>query len=112
MNAKYVQTGDAVDYVPAADVKAGDVVVQGGLVGMAKIDIPAGKLGALAVAGVFDVSKATGAGTAIPVGTLVYWDEAEKVAKADAESGANKLIGKVVKAAADADATVRVRLSQ
>jgi len=112
MNTKYVQTGDAVDYTPVADVKAGDVVVQNDLTGVAKLDIQTGKLGALAVTGLFDFPKAAGAGTAIAVGTRVYWDVAEQVAKADSEAGANKEIGKTVKAAADDDALVRVRLSQ
>jgi len=112
MGAKYVQTGNAIDHTPTADVKAGDVIVQGELVGVAKLDIPAGKLGALHVAGNFDFPKAAGAGTAIAVGTEVYWDEAEKVAKADDEAGANKYIGKTVQAAGDDDAVVRANLSQ
>ncbi len=82
MSVKYIQTGDAVDYTPGADVKSGDVVVQGELVGVAKLDIQTGKLGALAVTGLFDFPKATGAGTAIAAGTRVYWDAAEQVAKA------------------------------
>lgn len=112
MSVKYIQTGDAVDYTPGANVSAGEVVVQGQLVGVAKLDIQTGKLGALAVTGLFDFPKATGAGTGIAAGTRVYWDVAEQVAKADSEAGANKEIGKTVKAAADADALVRVRLSQ
>ena len=39
-------------------------------------------------------------------------DVADGEAKTDAEGGANKLIGKCVRAAADADATVRIRMSQ
>ena len=112
MSTKFIQTGDAVDYTPGADVSAGDVVVQGELVGVAKLDIQTGKLGALAVTGLFDFPKAAGAGTAIAVGTRVYWDMAEQVAKADSEAGANMEIGKTVKAASDDDALVRVRLSQ
>ena len=112
MSAKFIQRGDAVDYTPGANVSAGDVVVQGELVGVAKLDIQTGKLGALAVTGLFDFPKATGTSTAIAAGTLVYWDAAEQVAKADSESGANKQIGKTVKAASDADTVVRVRLSQ
>lgn len=112
MTAKFIQTGDAVDYTPGANVAAGDVVVQGELVGVAKLDIQTGKFGALAVTGIFDFPKATVTGNAIAAGTLVYWDVAEQVAKADSETGANKEIGKTVKAAADADALVRVRLSQ
>ena len=112
MSTKFIQRGDAVDYTPGGDVSAGDVVVQGELVGVAKLDIQTGKLGALAVTGLFDFPKAAGAGTAIAVGTRVYWDEAEQVAKADSEAGANKEIGKTVKAAADDDTLVRVRLTQ
>jgi len=110
--ATFVHDGNTVNYTPGAAVAAGDVVVQGELVGVAKTAIAANALGALAVTGVFDFPKATGGGSAISAGTKLYWDVAEQVAKADDESGANKLIGKAVKAAADADATVRVRLMQ
>ncbi len=103
-------TARAIDYTPAADVAAGDVVVQGDLVGVAKLDIAANTLGALAVDGVFDVPKASGGGTAIAAGAKVYWDATNKQATATAD--ANKYMGKTVKAAADADTTVRVRLEQ
>lgn len=98
--------GDAIDYTPAANVAAGDVVVQGDLVGVARMDIAAGVLGALAVFGVFDFPKV--AATAITTGTLVYWDNAAKVATPTASG--NKLIGKAVRDAAAADATVRALL--
>lgn len=110
--ASFVHEGNSVEYVAPSAVAAGDVVVQGELVGVAKYDIAAGALGNLSIAGVFDFPKATGASTAITAGANVYWDAAEAVAKSDSESGANKLIGKTVRAAADADATVRVRLNQ
>ncbi|MDD4788814.1 MAG: DUF2190 family protein [Pirellulales bacterium] len=110
--AVFVQEGNQVDYTPVAAVAAGDVVVQGDLVGVAKTLIVAGVLGALAVNGVFDFPKATGVGTAIAAGASVYWDEADQQAKTDSESGANKLLGKTTAAAGDDDATVRVLLSQ
>ncbi len=109
---QFIHDGNSIDYTPTADVAAGDVVVQGELVGIAKLDIAADALGALAVTGVFDLPKATGAGTAIAAGANVYWDVADGEAKEDAEAGANKLIGKTVATAGDDDATVRVRLSQ
>ena len=109
MTAKFVQTGHSIDYTPGADVASGDVVVQGDLVGVAKLDIKANILGALAVTGVFDFPKAAGDG-GIAAGARCYWDVAEGVAKGSAEAGANKLIGKAVKAAATADTTVRVAL--
>ena len=110
--ATFVHDGNAIDFRAAADVAAGDVVVQQDLVGIAKLDIPADTLGALAVTGVFDFPKAVGAGTSIGAGANVYWDVADGEAKEDAEAGANKLIGKTVATAADANTTVRVRLSQ
>ena len=110
--ARFVQTGNAIDYTPDGDVSAGDVVVQNDLVGVAKLDIKADALGALAVTGVFDFPKATGVDSGIDAGLEVYWDEADQEAKTDDEAGANKLIGKTVAAAGDDDETVRVRLSQ
>ncbi len=111
-DARFVHDGKSIDYLPSSAVSAGEVVVQEDLVGIAKVDIAANCFGALAVSGVFELPKATGAGEAIAAGSLVYWDEAEEVVKIDAESGANKLLGKTVTAATDSDATVRVRLSQ
>jgi len=110
--ADFIQHGDAIDYTPAADVAAGDVVVQGDLVGVTKRDIKATTLGALAVEGVFDVAKEAGGGVTFTVGDLAYWDDTNKVAVTTDGAGANKLLGKAVADAADADATVRVRLSQ
>ena len=108
--ARYVQDDAAVDYTPTADVASGQVVVQGDLVGVAKRPISANTPGALATEGIFDFPKATGAGSGIAAGTSVYWDATNNVATATA--GSNKLLGKTTVAAADADATVRVRMHQ
>jgi len=110
--ATFVQHGDSIDHTPVADVAPGEVVVQGELVGIAKTAIAAGVLGAIAVVGVFDVPKATGVTTAITAGAKVYWDAGNSVATTDDDTGNNKLLGKTIAAAADDDATVRVRLSQ
>jgi len=108
--AQFIHDGKSIDYTPGADVAAGDVVVQNDLLGVAKLDIAANTLGALAVTGVFDVPKATGAGTAIGAGAKVYWNATAKQATTTATG--NKYLGKTVNAAVDADATVRVRLEQ
>ena len=50
MLATYVQRGESLDYIPAEDVAAGDVVIRNMLAGVAKLDIRAGTLGALASA--------------------------------------------------------------
>jgi predicted RecA/RadA family phage recombinase len=111
MLVTFVQEGSSIDYTPGADVAAGDVIVQNDLVGVANRNIKSGEQGALAVAGVFEFPKATGGGSAIAAGATVHWDVAEEVAKTDDETGANKLIGKTIAAAADADTHVRVRMS-
>jgi predicted RecA/RadA family phage recombinase len=108
--AVFIQDGRSLDYTPGANVAAGDVVVQGELVGVAKVPIPAGQLGALAVEGVFDFAKEAGGGVTFAVGSLAYWDETNKVAVATDGGGTNKRLGKVVAMAADADSTVRVKL--
>jgi predicted RecA/RadA family phage recombinase len=108
--ATFIQDGDSLDYTPGADVAAGAVVVQGDLVGVAKRPIPANTLGSLAVSGVFDFPKASGASTAIGAGVNVYWNAGTQVATTTASG--NKLLGKTVRAAADGDTLVRVRLSQ
>lgn len=110
--ARFIHDGNSIDYIPGADVSAGDVVVQGDLIGIAKLDIAANARGALAVSGVFDVSKTTGVGEAIAIGAKVYWDVADGVAKTDDEAGANKYLGKTIAAVGDDDALVRVRLGQ
>ena len=112
MVASFVHDGNSINYTPRADVAAGDVVVQGELVGIAKTAIAANLIGAIAVTGVFDVPKATGASTAITAGANVYWDATNSVATTDDDTGNNKLLGKTVLAAADGDATVRIRMNQ
>lgn len=49
MKAIFIYEGKSIDYVPAADVAAGDVVVIGDIVGVAQFDIPKGTLGAVAL---------------------------------------------------------------
>lgn len=110
--ATFIHDGNAIDHTPGSDVAAGDVVVQGELVGVAKLDMVANTLGALAVKGVFDFPKATGVGTAIGAGAKVYWDAAAQQATTTEAAGVNKFLGKVVAAVSDDDALVRVRLSQ
>lgn len=117
MTARFIHDGKSIDHTPTGNVSAGDMVVQNDLVGIAKLDIAAGTLGALAVTGVFDVPKATAPGSALAAGLKVQWDAANQRVTTDADDGGSPAtpypyLGKVVRAAADADETVRVRLDQ
>ena len=117
--AQYIQEGQAIDYTPSAAVDAGDVVVIGNkIVGIAKLDIAASALGALALEGVFDIVRADT--IAFTAGDAVYWDAdgdpdggtAGTGAATDTDdTAANILIGYALADVADAvtNLTVRVR---
>ena len=104
MKATYVQRGEYIDIVPESKVNAGDVVVQGDLVGVSKLDIEAGKLGAIATTGVYDVEKGN---EAFAAGAKAYWDGG----KATATAEGNTRIGLAVQAAAASSPTVRILLN-
>jgi len=108
MEAKFVQRGDSVDYTPTeGDVQAGQVVVEGELIGIAKLDIKAGQRGALAVTGVFEVAKQSDA--PIARGQRVYFNTSTRTASAVVHGQAQTL-GLAVDAAAQDAPTVRVRI--
>jgi len=106
MIARFIQDGKAIDYRPTEAVAAGDIVVQGTLIGIARLDIAANTLGSLALSGVFDAPKATGA---ITVGAAVYWDAANF--NVTMTAAGNPYLGKALLAAASADETVRFILN-
>jgi predicted RecA/RadA family phage recombinase len=105
--AVYVQEGDQIDYTPVADVSAGDVIIQGTLLGIALRDIPAGAQGALAVEGTFDVNKF--ANEAIGFGATVYFDVGTHTATGTL-SYSEGVMGLCVRAALAGDKVVRVKL--
>lgn len=110
--AVFVGEGEFIDHTPAADLIAGQVVVQGELVAVAQRAAAAGDKAALATTGLYDFPKLVGAGEGIAVGSKVFWEEANQVARTDDASGTNKYIGKTVAAAGDDDPTVRAQLAQ
>ncbi len=114
MQAIFRQPGNSIDYTPSTAVSAGDVVVQGTLVAIARADIAANALGALATAGVFDGAKITGAMSA---GDALYWDSTGDPLGGTAGSGAftttaagNSYAGRVLVDAAETDTTVNFDL--
>ena len=110
MDARYVQRGDAIDYTPMNDVAAGAIVVLAGkLVGVAKLDIKAGELGALALTGVYEVTKTTG--FAVAAGGEVGWNASTRKAVAAGTAGSVKL-GHAVSLTGASDTLIYVRLCQ
>ena len=70
----YVQRGDILDYTPEPDTPAGTPVKIGDIVGITKLDIKAGQLGAIALTGVYEAPKAEG--EEIAAGAPVAFDPA------------------------------------
>lgn len=105
VQATYVQKGETVDYTPAGAVTAGTIINFGTYIGVANHDIAAGILGQVTLRGVFDIVKATTAGTAFTAGMQVYWDYVNSVANF---AGAGMPIGNCIATGLDADKTVRV----
>ncbi|MCX5683730.1 MAG: DUF2190 family protein [Planctomycetota bacterium] len=110
--AKFVQAGESIDYTPVSAVVAGQVVVQGSMIGVAKRPIAAGVLGALAVRGLFDVVKAN---EQQALGAALYWDADGNPYNGTAGTGCatttasgNTFIGFVQVAAGATDEAVRV----
>ena len=106
---KFVQPGNSIDYIPSVDTPAGTVVVRYDLVGVTKLDIKAGALGSLAVAGVFDFPIDDGV-PPIDAGNKVYWNDGIDRATLDID---DVYLGKAVKGTVVGEIdTVAVRLSQ
>ena len=110
--ATFVQAGESIDHTPVSAVVAGQVVVQGSMIGVAKTPIAAAALGALAVKGIFDVVKAN---EQQALGAALYWDAdgnpyggTAGTGCATTTAGGNTFIGFAQAAAGATDETVRV----
>ncbi len=105
----YVQPGKILTLTAPYAVSSGGGALVGSIFGVAAGDVASGAEGEFQVEGVFDLTRESGAGTAWSPGALIYWDNTNK--RVTKTSTSNKLIGVAVKAAADGDATGRVRLN-
>lgn len=103
--AQRLKDAGAIDYIPAANVAAGDVVVVGNLVGVAPVAIAAGTLGAVETCGTFRI--ATASATTFAIGDPVYFDATNKVATA---TGTDVKIGYAVATCGSGALTVDVYL--
>jgi len=105
--ATFLTDGSTVEYTPSSAVTAGDVVVQGNMVGIAPLDIAADALGALQISGVFTFDK-DNTESGVTVGVDAYWDSG--ASQATPTVGSNQLMGMFAETAATADTTCRVVL--
>lgn len=109
MAQNHIQPGAVMPYTneTVADIASGDVVLVGNKVCVAMGDIAVGASGSLACEEVWELPKV--AATAIGQGVTVYWDDTAKNITSTAT--ANTLAGIAFAAAADADATILVKLA-
>lgn len=99
-------TQHKVDHTPGSALTAGDVVEMGDYAFIASVDIAAGELGSVAApsgTATYVCPKSTAGGSALAVGAAVYWDGTQV-----GTTSTDPVVGIVVEAAADADATVKV----
>lgn len=108
MTATFIHRGDAIDHIPDKDTLAGSVVVQGDLVAIAIHPIPAGHLGVIQIAGVFDLPCDIFG--VVSAGTKAYWSRNQGRVSFSASDG--PYIGKTVREYMQGDDAIRVRLSQ
>ena len=109
---RFIQAGESIDYTPSSAVVAGQVVVLGSMIGVAKTAIAAAALGALGVKGIFDVVKAN---EQQALGAALYWDAdgnpyggTAGTGCATTTAGGNTFIGLAQALAGATDETVRV----
>ena len=105
MQARYIQRGESIDFLPDRDIAAGEIVIRNGLVGVAKIPVGKGTPGSLALSGVFDVTKTVHC--AFSVGAAVYWDTVRQSAVTSGEL----LLGLAAESSKLNDSHVRVILN-
>lgn len=72
MATNYVQEGNVVEFTAGSAISSGDVVVIGGLLGVALADVANGAVGQAQVSGVFTLPKVSAA--VIAAGERVQWD--------------------------------------
>jgi len=122
MALNFICPGKTVVYTNAtdADIKSGQFVLIGALAGVALVDIAAELSGNAAIEGVYALPKTAGA---ITQGAKLYFDAEATPVGGTAGSGAlttsaknaaeadNLYAGKAYAAAADAEATVKIKLN-
>lgn len=111
MQAQYIQAGDVMDYTPVAALNAGDVIqLPDGRAAVVVGDIAAGKLGSVAVGGVWRLDKTTS--MVLLAGGRVYWDDSASKAHYKTVNDKDFYVGTAVADATSAATYVDVYLNK
>lgn len=108
MAQNFIQPGDVIEVTAGASFTAGSLYKHGSIVGVCLNEGASGDTVQLALEGVFEVAKATGAG--ITAGAAVY--HVASTNNVSATASGNTFMGHAVDAAASGDTTATVRLYQ
>ena len=103
----YVSSAGNLDLPAPAAVTSGDVMIVGGVVGIASTTETKGSLVSMATSGIYDLPRRQGDGL-LRVGEILYWDAPHGAVTTDHAAG--PLLGHVWRAARAEDARVHVRL--
>lgn len=109
MAENFVQPGDSVTVVAAANAASGAVVVMGQMFGIATHAALTSENLTLKLGGVFDLAKLNAASMSMAVGANVYWDATN--ANAVTNATGNTRIGVALVAVGNTATSVRVRLN-
>lgn len=104
----YIQDGEVIDITASGTVTSGSPILYGTRLGIPLKSGVSGDVIPTAFEGVHQLTKATGAGTALTLGGIVYWDDSAK--KITGVSSGNTAIGWAVEAAGTSAATGKVKL--
>lgn len=107
MTSKYVQPGEVMDYVAAANIVSGQVLLIGVRVGVALAAIASGSKGSVGMSGVFTVAKLTT--DVVAQGAALYWDNANS--RLTTTASGNTLAGYAFEAAGNGATTVNIKLN-
>jgi predicted RecA/RadA family phage recombinase len=87
--ATYVNDGSTIPYTPVSAATAGDVVVQGLMIGIVVADIEAGQLGALRVDGAFQFTTAA----TFDVGDMAFYNSStDTITSTDTDVYAGRVV--------------------
>ena len=106
VKATYVQRGDNIDYMAAANVAYMEVVPLAARIGIALTEIPKGEMGTITLVGAFRLPAATGK---IDIGAEVYWDKSDNAIVAAASTDTVRA-GYAIAAKEQADTVALVRI--
>lgn len=109
MSTNQVADGHIIDVTAAANTNSGQFLLVGSMYGVAQNKALTGETVSLRIGGVWTLPKTNAASNAFTVGAKVYWDNTN--AKVTPSATSNTMIGVAVLAAANTDATARVRIN-